>query len=154
MNRYYLVLLTLCLVACSTVQASPPQAVTPAVQRKAPVTATAAAKTAKVAKAAKVVKAVKAPVKSSIARQKLAPVPLDLSLPKAMVEPLQFGQPVPKIVRKPLFLPPLFNQSATQPSAFELTGELITNDAERKRQESTDYLDQLDGAQLNFNFRQ
>lgn len=147
MNRYYWVLLTLCLVACATVQASPPPAVAPAVQRKAPVTASAAAKAAKT-------KAVKPPVKSSVERQKLPAVPLDLSLPKAMVEPLQFGQTVPKIVRKPLLLPPLFDQSPTQPSAFELTGKLITNEDERKRQESTDYIDQLDGAQLNFNFRQ
>lgn len=92
--------------------------------------------------------------KSSAARQTLAPLPLDLSLPRELVEQLQPGQPIPDIVPRPHLLPPLFGEKPAAPSAFQLSGKLITNDLDREKLESDNFLDKVDGAQLNFEFRQ
>lgn len=92
--------------------------------------------------------------KSSAARQTLAPLPLDLSLPRELVEQLQPGQPIPDIVPRPRLLPPLFEEKTAAPSAFQLSGKLITNDLDREKLESDNFLDKVDGAQLNFEFRQ
>ena len=50
-------------------------------------------------------------------------------------------------------LPPLFGEKPAEPSAFQLSGKLITNDLDREKLESDNYLDKVEGAQLNFEFR-
>lgn len=92
--------------------------------------------------------------KSSAARQTLAPLPLDLSLPRELVDQLEPGEPIPDIVPRPHLLPPLFEKKPAAPSAFQLSGKLITNDLDREKLESDNFLDKVDGAQLNFEFRQ
>ena len=77
-----------------------------------------------------------------------------LSLPRELVEQLQPGQPIPDIVPRPRLLPPLFEKKPAAPSAFQLSGKLITNDLDREKLESDNFLDKVDGAQLNFEFRQ
>lgn len=91
--------------------------------------------------------------KSSAASQKLAPLPLDLSLPHDLVDQLDPGQPIPDIVSRPRLLPPLFGEKPAEPSAFQLSGKLITNDLDREKLESDNLLDKVEGAQLNFEFR-
>ena len=85
--------------------------------------------------------------------QKLAPLPLDLSLPHDLVDQLEPGQPIPDIVPRPRLLPPLFGEKPAEPSAFQLSGKLITNDLDREKLESDNLLDKVEGAQLNFEFR-
>ncbi len=101
--------------------------------------------------------AVKAPsksvAKSAVTRQKLPRVPLDLSLPHELVNQLEHGQPIPDVVAKTRLLPPLFVEKPAGPSAFQLSGKLITNDLDREKVESDNFLDRIDGAQLNFEFR-
>ena len=91
--------------------------------------------------------------KSSVKSQKLAPLPLDLSLPHDLVDQLEPGEPIPDIVPKPRLLPPLFGEKPAEPSAFQLSGKLITNDLDREKLESDNLLDKVEGAQLNFEFR-
>ncbi len=101
--------------------------------------------------------AVKAPSKpvatSAVTRQKLPRVPLDLSLPHELVNQLEHGQPIPDVVPKTRLLPPLFVEKPAGPSTFQLSGKLITNDLDREKVESDNFLDRIDGAQLNFEFR-
>lgn len=91
--------------------------------------------------------------KSTATSQKLAPLPLDLSLPHDLVDQLEPGEPIPDIVPRPRLLPPLFGEKPAEPSAFQLSGKLITNDLDREKLESDNYLDKVEGAQLNFEFR-
>ena len=91
--------------------------------------------------------------KSTAASQKLAPLPLDLSLPHDLVDQLEPGEPIPDIVPRPRLLPPLFGEKPAEPSAFQLSGKLITNDLDREKLESDNLLDKVEGAQLNFEFR-
>ena len=91
--------------------------------------------------------------KSTAVSQKLAPLPLDLSLPHDLVDQLEPGQPIPDIVPRPRLLPPLFGEKPAEPSAFQLSGKLITNDLDREKLESDNFLDKVEGAQLNFEFR-
>ena len=91
--------------------------------------------------------------KSSATSQKLAPLPLDLSLPHDLVDQLEPGEPIPDIVPRPRLLPPLFGEKPAEPSAFQLSGKLITNDLDREKLESDNLLDKVEGAQLNFEFR-
>ncbi len=91
--------------------------------------------------------------KSSATVQKLAPLPLDLSLPHDLVDQLEPGEPIPDIVPRPRLLPPLFGEKPAEPSAFQLSGKLITNDLDREKLESDNLLDKVEGAQLNFEFR-
>ncbi len=162
MLRYCLMALLLCLSGCDT-----PDSPAPA----APTTAPAAPELADAAPDAPAPPSVPVPApaqpaaapkpvtrkpagKSSAARQTLAPLPLDLSLPRELVEQLQPGQPIPDIVPRPRLLPPLFEKKPAAPSAFQLSGKLITNDLDREKLESDNFLDKVDGAQLNFEFRQ
>ena len=92
-------------------------------------------------------------VRSAVTRQKLPRVPLDLSLPHDLVDQLEHGQPIPGVVPKTRLLPPLFVEKPTGPSAFQLSGKLITNDLDREKIESDNFFDRVDGAQLNFEFR-
>lgn len=86
--------------------------------------------------------------------QKLPSIKLDLSLPRELVEGLSHGEPL--VEEKPL-LPPLFVEKEAKPAPFQLSGKLITNDYERdksgEKQERDNYFDKVDGAQLNFEFR-
>lgn len=89
----------------------------------------------------------------SVAEQELPPIRLDLSLPRELVDELEPGQPL--VEEKPL-LPPLFIEKEAKPAPFQLSGQLITNERDRSRSEEdkdTSYLDRVDGAQLNFEFR-
>jgi len=90
----------------------------------------------------------------SAVEQKLPPIKLDLSLPRELVEGLHHGEPL--VEEKPL-LPPLFVEKEAKPAPFQLSGKLITNEHERDRSgeklERDNYFDKVDGAQLNFEFR-
>lgn len=87
--------------------------------------------------------------KSAVDR-KLPPIKLDLSLPRELVEDLHHGEPL--VEEKPL-LPPLFVEKEAKPAPFQLSGKLITNERERDKLEKDNYFDKVDGAQLNFEFR-
>ena len=174
MSRYCLIALLLCLAGCdkpeNVAPASPvvPLAV-PEVPAAAavptaadPVPASAPAEPESAPLPTPVVKAQtprpkpaasKPASKSSATSQKLAPLPLDLSLPHDLVDQLEPGEPIPDIVPRPRLLPPLFGEKPAEPSAFQLSGKLITNDLDREKLESDNYLDKVEGAQLNFEFR-
>ena len=167
MSRYCLIALLLCLAGCdkpeNVAPASPvvPVAV-PEVPAAAAVPASAPAEPESRPLPAPVVKvqaprpkpvASKPSSKSTAVSQKLAPLPLDLSLPHDLVDQLEPGQPIPDIVPRPRLLPPLFGEKPAEPSAFQLSGKLITNDLDREKLESDNYLDKVEGAQLNFEFR-
>lgn len=91
--------------------------------------------------------------KSAVER-KLPSIKLDLSLPRELVEDLHHGEPL--VEEKPL-LPPLFVDKEAKPAPFQLSGQLITNEHERDKSgeklERDNYFDKVDGAQLNFEFR-
>ncbi len=168
MSRYCLIALLLCLAGCdkpeNVAPASPvvpvavpevpaaaavPTAADPAPPESRPLPAPVVkAQTPRPKPAAS-----KPASKSSATSQKLAPLPLDLSLPHDLVDQLEPGQPIPDIVPRPRLLPPLFGEKPAEPSAFQLSGKLITNDLDREKLESDNYLDKVEGAQLNFEFR-
>ena len=167
MSRYCLIALLLCLAGCdkpeNVAPASPvvPVAV-PEVPAAAAVPASAPAEPESRPLPAPAVKvqaprpksvASKPASKSTATSQKLAPLPLDLSLPHDLVDQLEPGEPIPDIVPRPRLLPPLFGEKPAEPSAFQLSGKLITNDLDREKLESDNYLDKVEGAQLNFEFR-
>ena len=174
MSRYCLIALLLCLAGCdkpeNVAPASPVvSVVVPEVPAAAavpsaadPVPASAPAEPESAPLPTPVVKAQtprpkpaasKPASKSSATSQKLAPLPLDLSLPHDLVDQLEPGQPIPDIVPRPRLLPPLFGEKPAEPSAFQLSGKLITNDLDREKLESDNFLDKVEGAQLNFEFR-
>ena len=175
MIRYCLIALMLCLSGCDEPKDAVPLAPAPPVEvpdvaevpaavssPEAPVPASATAQPKPAPLPAPVVKAQaprpkpaasKPASKSSAKSQKLAPLPLDLSLPHDLVDQLEPGEPIPEIVPKPRLLPPLFGEKPAEPSAFQLSGKLITNDLDREKLESDNLLDKVEGAQLNFEFR-
>ncbi|UVE16272.1 hypothetical protein NVV93_11635 [Pseudomonas sp. LS44] len=71
---------------------------------------------------------------------------LDLRLPKELVDSLEHEVPVPE-EPKPL-LPPMFAPKEPSEGPFQLNGKLITNDRE------DDYLRSVEGAELQFEFKQ
>ncbi|MCU1716718.1 hypothetical protein [Pseudomonas sp. 5P_3.1_Bac2] len=76
-----------------------------------------------------------------------SPAKLDLSLKPNVFDPLQ---PVEKDESDhDGLLPPMFGEKAAQESPFQINGKLITNDQQRG-----DYWDSVEGAQLNFEFKQ
>ncbi|MWV18143.1 hypothetical protein F3I16_19045 [Pseudomonas sp. L-22-4S-12] len=77
---------------------------------------------------------------------RLPPVKLDLRLPAELVEQMELGEPLAELPSEPL-LPPLFGEKPAEPGPFQLNGRLITND------ESEDYWDSVEGAELQFEFR-
>lgn len=86
-----------------------------------------------------------------VAQTRLPALPLDLSLPRELVSQLAPGQPLEE--EKPL-LPPLFVEKEPGPAPFQLSGQLITNEHHRDdTEEDTGYFDDVDGAQLNIEFR-
>lgn len=166
MSRYCLIALLLCLAGCDKPENAAPAAPvdTPSVTSLPdPAPASVLAPSELLPLPAPAVKAQaprakpvasKPASKAPAASQKLAPLPLDLSLPHELVDQLEPGQPIPDIVPRPHLLPPLFGAKPVEPSAFQLSGKLITNDLDREKQESDNFLDKVDGAQLNFEFRQ
>ncbi|QKE65708.1 hypothetical protein HNE05_10030 [Aquipseudomonas campi] len=78
--------------------------------------------------------------------QPLPPAKLDLRLPAELVEQMELGEPLQELPEQPL-LPPLFGEKPTEPGPFQLNGRLITND------QSEDYWDSVEGAELQFEFR-
>ena len=81
-------------------------------------------------------------------KPKLEPLPekLDLRLPKELVENLGTADPQEKKPEEGL-LPPLFVDKRNQPGPYQINGRLITNDREH------DYLDSVEGAELQIEFR-
>jgi hypothetical protein len=114
------------------------------------------AKAAQPTKSAKSVHAAKAavikkPLRSSAASSKLTPLKVNLSLPPGLIKNMEFGKPLAEVEEVPV-LPPMFGEAAPEPSAFQLSGKLITN--ERQKEQSDNYFDSVDGAQLSIEFRQ
>ena len=75
-----------------------------------------------------------------------APAPLDLGLHTHVFDPLQPLIPLSE-GQAPL-LPPLFVEKTEPSSPFQLHGKLITNER------GDDYFESIEGAQLQFEFRQ
>lgn len=88
---------------------------------------------------------VRAKVQPPARPQPLPPVKLDLRLPAELVEQMEF-EPLEALPTEPL-LPPLFTEKPTEPGPFQLNGRLITNE------QSEDYWDSVEGAELQFEFR-
>jgi len=85
--------------------------------------------------------------KAAAKQPKLEPLPekLDLRLPKELVETLE---PAPQEQQAEQgLLPPLFVEKQDQPGPYQINGRLITNDHEN------DYLDSVEGAELQIEFR-
>lgn len=74
------------------------------------------------------------------------PVVLDLSLPPEVFEPLEPLEPLDDAPAK--LLPPLFGEKVAPESPFQLNGKLITNER------GDDYWESVEGAQLQFEFKQ
>ncbi|MGB4072910.1 hypothetical protein [Pseudomonas sp.] len=74
------------------------------------------------------------------------PVVLDLSLPPEVFAPLQPLEPLDDAPAK--LLPPLFGEKVAPESPFQLNGKLITNER------GDDYWESVEGAQLQFEFKQ
>lgn len=87
---------------------------------------------------------------SSASRTKLAPIKLNLSLPPELVEDMELGKPVTDNAETPL-LPSLFVEEKPEPSPYQLSGKLITN--ERQRPEQDNYFDAVEGAEFSIEYR-
>lgn len=89
------------------------------------------------------------PKPPATASKSVAPAPqapLDLSLPAEVFEQLQPLEPLDDL--SVTRLPPLFVEKTKPTSPFQLNGKLITNER------SDDYWDSLEGAELQFEFKQ
>jgi hypothetical protein len=73
-------------------------------------------------------------------------VRLDLRLPAELVEQMELDEPLAELPSEPL-LPPLFGERPAEPGPFQLNGRLITNE------QSKDYWDSVEGAEMQFEFR-
>jgi hypothetical protein len=80
----------------------------------------------------------------------LAPIKLNLNLPPELVENMEFGKPLAEVEEVPV-LPPMFGEAKPAPSAYQLSGKLISN--EGQKDESDNYLDSVEGAELSIEFR-
>lgn len=87
---------------------------------------------------------------AKVASQKPLPaVELDLQLPRELVEQLQPDEPASGEIAQPALLPEMFVEKPKEPGPFELNGRLITHD----REKSDNYWDSVEGAELQFKFR-
>ncbi|MBT2373474.1 translation initiation factor 2 [Pseudomonas fluorescens] len=86
-----------------------------------------------------------------VARTKLPPAQLDLSLPSDMVRHLQPLGTMPKPKNVPL-LPPMFEEKPADNSAFQINGRLLSN--EMKLQLRNEERREVEGAALDFEFKQ
>lgn len=82
------------------------------------------------------------------ASKQLPPAKLDLRLPSDMVEQLQPEEAADIDFSKPALLPEMFVEKPQAPGPFELNGRLITNE-----HSTDDYWDSVEGAELQFKFR-
>ncbi|SIR80740.1 hypothetical protein SAMN05216504_2428 [Pseudomonas sp. A214] len=114
----------------------------PAVVKKAP------AKKAAVAKKKRAPVASKSQSAREVAKTRLPPAKLDLSLPQDMVEDLQPPGAVPLPKHEPL-LPSMFGE---KPGPFQLNGRLLSNEMQLplRNQERNE----VEGAALDFEFKQ
>ncbi|CAM2861511.1 MULTISPECIES: translation initiation factor 2 [Pseudomonas] len=135
--------------------ASAPVVLAAAEQKPAPAKKTVQAKkTAPVKKATKEKK--RAPIASKsksaheVARTRLPPAKLDLSLPQEMVRHLQPLGTMPKPKNVPL-LPPMFGEKPVDNSAFQINGRLLSNEMQlqMRNEERRD----VEGAALDFEFK-
>lgn len=93
---------------------------------------------------------VEQPVKQVLTAKPVVKVPevkIDLSLPQELAR--QLNEADTNEYSSATVLPPMFTDKETQPKPFELTGKLLTDDSNGK-----DSLDAIDGAQLQFKFKQ
>ncbi|MBV4482684.1 translation initiation factor 2 [Pseudomonas khavaziana] len=118
----------------------------PAPAKKAPATQKKTATTKKRAPVASKSKSAR-----EVAKTKLPPAQLDLSLPSDMVRLLQPIGTMPKPKSVPL-LPPMFGEKPTDNSAFQINGRLLSN--EMKLQLRNDERRDVEGAALDFEFKQ
>jgi hypothetical protein len=86
------------------------------------------------------------PAKEVRAKVKSQPK-LDLSLNPNVFDPLQALDKDESVTER--LLPPMFGEKPADESPFQINGKLITNDQQRG-----DYWDSVEGAQLNFEFKQ
>lgn len=118
----------------------------PAAVKKAPQTKKKTAKSKKRAPIASKSKSAR-----EVARTKLPPAQLDLSLPSDMVRLLQPIGTMPKPKSVPL-LPPMFGDKPSDNSAFQINGRLLSN--EMKLQLRNEERRDVEGAALDFEFKQ
>ena len=135
---------------------TPPRVVKPLIipAHKAPVKAAVKSSKASAAKPSHVAQsshAVKTATAKKPVRRPLAPLKVNLSLPPELLKRMEFGKPLSDVEEVPV-LPPMFGEASPEPSAFQLRGKLITN--ERQKEQSDNYLDSVDGAELSIEFRQ
>lgn len=87
------------------------------------------------------------PAAKVASQEPLPPVRLDLHLPQELVEQLQPDEPASGEFSQPALLPEMFVKKPKEPGPFELNGRLITNER------GDDYWDSVEGAELQFKFR-
>lgn len=88
---------------------------------------------------------------SEIARTRLTPAKLDLSLPPEMVKELEPIGSVPLPRHQPL-LPPMFGEKPQPQSPFQLNGRLLSN--EMNLQLRNESRQDIEGAAIEFEFKQ
>lgn len=93
----------------------------------------------------------KAEAEASVS-EPLPPAPLDLRLPKELLHDLKPGKGAPALEEKPL-LPPLFAEKPAEESPFQVGGRLIQRDRELRSNEDDSWHSQIQGAELQFHFR-
>ncbi|KTC21529.1 translation initiation factor 2 [Pseudomonas marginalis ICMP 9505] len=151
-------LLSLCnvgtvLAAAAVTESKPAASAGQKAPAKKPAPAKKAPETKKKATAVKKRKPIASKSKSAheVAKTKLPPAQLDLSLPSDMVKHLQPIGTMPKPKSVPL-LPPMFAEKPSDNSAFQINGRLLSN--EMKLQLRSDERRDVEGAALDFEFKQ
>ncbi|PHN18551.1 translation initiation factor 2 [Pseudomonas sp. ICMP 460] len=151
-------LLSLCnvgtaLAAAAVTESKPAASAGQKAPAKKPAPAKKAPETKKKAAAVKKRKPIASKSKSAheVAKTKLPPAQLDLSLPSDMVKHLQPIGTMPKPKSVPL-LPPMFGEKPSDNSAFQINGRLLSN--EMKLQLRSDERRDVEGAALDFEFKQ
>lgn len=93
----------------------------------------------------------KAEAEASVS-EPLPPVSLDLRLPKELLHDLKPGKSAPALEEKPL-LPPMFAEKPAEESPFQVGGRLIQRDRELRSNDGDSWHSQIQGAELQFHFR-